>query len=284
MKRIENQRFDEERALYHLTDTEVINCEFAGEQDGESVLKEARNIKAEDCRFALRYPFWHNEDFSLKGVVLEEATRAALWYCKNGKILDTKMRGIKALRECDRIELCGCDIISDEFGWKCSRIKLSQGAVQSEYLFLDSSDIELTDIRMKGKYSFQYVDRLTISHSVLDTKDAFWHSKNTVVRDSVVKGEYVGWYSENLTLINCQIEGTQPFCYCKGLKLINCTMNNCDLSFEYSQVEADIIGHIDSVKNPLSGTITADSVGTVMLEDAVMPCSGSVILRDTHRT
>ena len=132
---------------------------------------------------------------------------------------------------------------------------------------------------MTGKYSFQYMNNIHISDSVLDTKDAFWHSKNILVENSVVKGEYLGWFSENLTFINCKISGTQPLCYCKNLKLINCTMENTDLSFEYSDVEADIKGHILSVKNPKSGIITADSVGEVIMEDAVMTCRGVVNIR-----
>jgi len=132
---------------------------------------------------------------------------------------------------------------------------------------------------MSGKYSFQYVDNLQIIDSVLDTKDAFWHSKNVTVRNSTVKGEYLAWFSEGLTLIDCKIIGTQPLCYCKDLKLINCTMEETDLSFEYSDVEADIRGNIESVKNPRSGTISADSVGEMIIGDAVMECTGKVLLR-----
>ena len=55
-------------------------------------------------------------------------------------------------------------------------------------------------------------------------------------------------------------------------------MENTDLAFEYSDVEADVKGHIDSVKNPKSGIIKADSVGEVIMQDAVMPCSGKVEL------
>ena len=90
------------------------------------------------------------------------------------------------------------------------------------------------------------------------------------VYNSVLKGEYLGWYSENLTLVNCRIEGTQPLCYCKNLKLIDCTTEGCDLSFEYSDVEADIIGPIVSVKNPHTGYIIADEIGDIVLEDSVM--------------
>ena len=38
-------------------------------------------------------------------------------------------------------------------------------------------------------------------------------------------------------------------------------------------------GHIDSVKNPRSGSITADSVGEIITGDAVMECTGKVVLR-----
>ena len=134
-------------------------------------------------------------------------------------------------------------------------------------------------MNFKGKYSFQYVENLEITNSNLDTKDAFWHSENVTVKDSVVKGEYLGWFSKDLTLINCKIIGTQPLCYCENLKLINCTMKNCDLSFEYSDVEADIKGNVDSIKNPKSGTITVDSVGEVINEGAIMEINGKVIIR-----
>ena len=50
------QSFDEERALYNLSHADVIDCVFAGPADGESVLKEARDVSLENCSFSLRYP------------------------------------------------------------------------------------------------------------------------------------------------------------------------------------------------------------------------------------
>jgi hypothetical protein len=38
MNLIENKTFDLERSLYNLKDTKVVNCDFKGENDGESVL------------------------------------------------------------------------------------------------------------------------------------------------------------------------------------------------------------------------------------------------------
>ena len=273
------RQFDEERSLYNLTGAEVIDCIFAGPADGESVLKEARDVKLENCSFSLRYPLWHVEKFHLHDSKMDELTRAAIWYAKDGIITDSDLHGIKAVRECQNIKISDCTITSEEFGWKSSGITVTDSTLNAQYLFLDSKDVKLDKVKMSGKYSFQYMENLEISNSILDTKDAFWHSKNVTVTNSVVKGEYLGWFSEGLTLVNCKISGTQPLCYCKDLKLINCTMEGTDLAFEYSDVEATIAGHVDSIKNPRSGEIVIDSVGEVILGDAVMECTGKVTIR-----
>lgn len=279
MNLIENQTFDRERALYNIQNTLVRACTFSGPADGESVLKETRNIVIDGCTFSLRYPVWHAKKYELSNSRLDEKTRAALWYSDDGIIENTEITGVKALRECRNTVIRNCMIESPEFGWKTCGTKIYDSSIVSEYLFLDASDIETDRIDFKGKYSFQYVNDLVIRNSSLDTKDAFWHAKNVTVTDSVIKGEYLGWFSENLTLIRCRITGTQPLCYCKSLKLIDCEMNDCDLSFEYSDVEADIKGHIDSVKNPRSGRICADSIGEMVKEDAIMECKAQIIVK-----
>ncbi len=279
-KQIINKRFDEERSLYNLVNTEVLNCIFAGQADGESVLKECRNVEAKDCKFSLRYPLWHAKKFLLKKSSMDEPTRAPLWYSNQGTIEDCNITGIKCLRECKNIVVNNCDIISPEFGWRCKNLNITNSKIDSMYFLFESKNVEIDNLTMTGKYSFQYMKNLNIKNSNLDTKDAFWHSKNITVENSIVKGEYLGWFSENLTFINCKIIGTQPLCYCKNLKLINCEMIDTDLSFEYSDVEADIKGHIVSIKNPKSGTIAADSVGEIIREDAIMKCNGKVLLRN----
>lgn len=271
--------FDEERALYHLQDTAVVDCDFAGPADGESALKEARNISVENCRFSLRYPLWHVEGFTLADSTMDETARAAIWYAADGNIHGSVLGGIKAVRECRNISIANSKIISPEFGWKSRNVQIADCDAVSEYIFLDSRDIAIDRFRFKGKYSFQYTENVSITNSDLDTKDAFWHAKNVTVKDSVLKGEYLGWYSDGLTLINCHIIGTQPLCYCKNLTLVDCIMEATDLSFEYSQVQATVTGHIDSVKNPLSGYILADSIGEIILENSVMETDCEIKIR-----
>ena len=273
MTLIENQILDAERALYHLQDACVSGCSFAGPADGESALKEARGITVSDSHFLLRYPLWHVSGFTLRSCDMAETARAALWYSENGTIEGSSLHGIKCLRECSDILLRNTSILSAEFGWRCRRITLENcDMLGGEYFMFQSENVTLKNVRMKGKYSFQYNEGLVIEDSFLDTKDAFWHTKGATVRNSTVKGEYLGWYSEGLTLDHCHIIGTQPLCYCKDLTLIDCTMEACDLAFEYSTVNATVNGHIDSVKNPLEGSVTADSIGEIILADSIYPC------------
>lgn len=279
---IENRQFDEERALYHLQQADVKNCVFAGPADGESVLKESRDVNLTDCAFSLRYPLWHVKKFTMEHSSMDELTRAAIWYASDGVIRSSTLGGIKAVRECERISLEDCHIVSQEFGWKSEEITLTDSDIEAEYLFFDSRNVKLERVNMKGKYSFQYMKNLEITDCVLDTKDAFWHSENVTVRNSVVKGEYLAWFSDGLTLIDCKIIGTQPLCYCKNLKLINCTMEDTDLSFEYSEVEADVKGHVISIKNPKAGIITVDSVGEIIKEAPVMECLGEIVVRGNN--
>lgn len=276
MKTIISKTFDEERALYAVQDVIVKDCTFDGPADGESAFKEGRNVTVEGCFFNLRYPFWHDDGLKIEGSEMTELCRAALWYSDNVEIDDTKLHGIKALRECTNIKMRGCDIISPEFGWSTQGIEMSDCDAESEYFMLRAERLNFRDVRMKGKYSFQYISDSVFENCVFDTKDAFWHAKNITVKNSIVKGEYLAWYSENITFENCKIIGTQPLCYCKKLKLINCEMVDTDLSFERSEVMATLTAPIISIKNPLSGQIFVPAVDEVIMD--FPEASGKVII------
>lgn len=262
-----NQNYDEERALYGIEDAEIINCTFAGETDGESALKECRRIKVESCLFELRYPFWHVSGAEISNITMTETCRAALWYDDHINIEKSTLHGIKALRECKNVTLSECDVDSAEFGWRCSDIIVKNTTVNSQYPFFECRNMQLSEFTLSGKYSFQYVENVEIRNSNLKTKDAFWHAKDVTVYDSVIEGEYLGWYSENLRLVRCHIKGTQPLCYCKNLVLEDCTTEDCDLSFENSEVKATINGDIVSVKNPISGFVKADSISEILWDE-----------------
>ena len=189
MELVENKTFDQERALYGTRDLLVRHCQFDGPADGESALKECRDITVQDCFFNLRYPFWHDHNLTIAGCELTPLCRAALWYTEHAEIRDSKLHGIKAVRECGDIKISRCDILSPEFGWSTRGMQMEDTHVESEYFMMRSDHVYLDKVDFKGKYSFQYVQDMVIEHCVLDTKDAFWHAQNVIVRNSVVKGE-----------------------------------------------------------------------------------------------
>lgn len=264
-KIVENRTFDEERALYGQKGLFVRNCRFDGPADGESAFKECESVTVDGAFMNLRYPFWHDRGLTLRNVEMTELCRAALWYSEDVTIKDSRLHGIKALRECGNVRMSGCDIVSPEFGWSTRGIEMEDCTAESEYFMMRSSHLFFRNVRFSGKYSFQYIEDAVFEGCDLDTKDAFWHARHVVVRDSVVRGEYLGWYSEDVTFENCLIQGTQPLCYCEGLRLVNCRMEGCDLAFERSHVRAEVTTPVVSVKNPLAGgRITLPAVGEVI--------------------
>ena len=276
MELYKDQMFDEERALYGKDGIRVISCRFDGPADGESALKECKNVEVLDCYFNLRYPFWHDDQLCIRNADLTELCRAALWYSKDIRISSSRLHGIKALRECENVLIEDSDIISPEFGWSVRNITMNNSRAESEYFMMRSEHLTFDNVILKGKYSFQYITDSVFTNCHFDTKDAFWHAKNVLVKDSMIRGEYLAWYCEDVTFENCTIIGTQPLCYCKGLKLVNCRMLDTDLSFEKSEVDATILTVVDSIKNPKSGMIRAAGVKEIIMDDP--EATGKIIL------
>lgn len=262
-----NEIHDEERAYYNSKNTIFSNIKIQGPADGESAFKECKNLLVKNSSFKLRYPFWHDSSCEYRNCKLAVTARAPLWYDKDVIIFKMKCKGVKALRECKNIVVEDSDFDSIEFGWQCNNILIKNTNIVSSYAFLHSNNVSLENIQFKGKYSFQYINGLKIKNSVLDTKDAFWHTKNAVIENCTVKGEYLAWYSENITFINCHIIGTQPLCYAKNITLVNCDFKDCDLAFEYTEVNGCINGTLVSIKNPLKGHIKIDEIPEMIVDD-----------------
>lgn len=267
MQIIENQEFGGERPLFGLHDARLTRVVVHA---GESALKHVKHLAVTDSQFEGKYPFWHAEDVEIEGCRFTPGARAAIWYVKNVSMTGCTIDAPKMFR--DAFGLTLTDIVfSDalETLWNCASIRMQRCRTEhADYLFMHSRDIAVEDYVQHGNYSFQYCRNISIANAEIHSKDAFWNSENITVRDSLIDGEYLGWHTKGLTLINCRIKGAQPFCYCEGLKLVNCTMDpDCDLGFEYSEVDADIAGPVTSIKNPASGRIRCASVGEVILDE-----------------
>lgn len=269
MEHISGKEYGGERPLFASHDLYLENVTIHA---GESALKECTNIEAVGCRFEGKYPFWHVDGFVVKNSLFTEGARAALWYSRNLEMTDTLVEAPKMFREMDGIRLERVRIPdAQETLWHCRNVELKNVEVaHADYLFMHSENIRIENYRQQGNYSFQYCKNVEIRNAVIDSKDAFWNTENVTVYDSELEGEYLGWHSKNLRLVNCKISGTQPLCYAHNLILENCTMaDDCDLAFEYSSVEASVKSPVRSVKNPRTGSITAESYGEIILDENI---------------
>ncbi len=133
------------------------------------------------------------------------------------------------------------------------------------------------------KYSHRHFDgvkNMEIRNARMLSKDAFWNTENVTVYDSFISGEYLGWNAKNLTLVGCTIESLQGMCYIDHLVMKNGKLLNTTLAFEYSTVDAEITGKIDSVMNPSGGVIRADRIDELIIEkDKVDPEKTRIICR-----
>ena len=265
MKKIERQYYMGERALFASKDLHLVQCTFA---DGESPLKESNRLKLDNCLFKWKYPLWYCSDVEVRDCTLFDTARAGIWYTDNISMTNCVIEAPKTFRRASHVTLHNVTMPNAaETLWNCSNVTLTNVQAQGTYFAMNCRNVTCDNFTLTGDYCFDGAENVTIRNSKLLSKDSFWNSRNVTVYDSFISGEYLCWNSENVTFVNCTIESLQGLCYVKNLKLVNCTLINTTRAFEYSTVEADVVGHVDSIVNPYGGTIVVDSVGELVIDD-----------------
>jgi hypothetical protein len=276
MKEIKRQTFIGERALFNEKDLNILESTF---MDGESPLKESENISLDGCSFKWKYPVWYSKNVAIKNSTLFETARAGIWYTQNIKVCDSIIEAPKTFRRSKNITLLNVTMSNaEETLWNCENVDIKNVSAKGNYLAMNSEGVTCENLNLVGDYPFDGAKKVTIKNSRLISKDAFWNSEDITVIDSYICGEYLGWNAKNLTLINCTIESLQGFCYIKNLVLKGCKLINTTLAFEYSTVDADIIGGVDSIKNPIGGKICADFFGKIIMQEDKVDVDKTIIL------
>lgn len=276
MNEITNKILTGERALFHSADLQIQDTIF---EDGESPLKESKNIELLGCMFKWKYPLWYCSDITAKNCKWFDMARAGVWYTDRITVEDAMIEAPKNFRRCRELTLRNVDFFhAQETLWSCDGVTMDHVTAKGDYFAMNSNHIKISHLKLDGNYSFDGCKDVEIHDSVLLSKDAFWNSENVTVYDSFISGEYLGWNAKNLTLINCTIESLQGMCYIENLVMKNCKLINTTLAFEYSSVDAQITGGVTSVMNPSSGTITADRIGTLILQKDLVDLSKTQIV------
>ena len=266
MEKITNQHYSDERSLFASQDLIIEECTF---KNGESPLKESRNIEVHKSTFYWKYPLWYCKDVLLKNSRLEETARSGIWYTENIEVSKTLILAPKTFRDSKHIILSEVDFKQGlETLWGCKDINLRQVNVVGDYFCFHGEDIQADNLILKGNYSFDSCKNVEIRNSYLESKDSFWNCENVTLINCTIIGEYIGWNTKNLTLINCKIESHQGFCYVNELKMYNCQVFHSDLIFEYCHnLDVEITTVVDSIKNPYDGQIVVAGVKELILDE-----------------
>lgn len=253
-----------ERPLFHERNLKIHDTIFA---DGESPLKECRDIELKDSMFKWKYPLWYGKDITAEDCTWSETARAGVWYTDHVSVKNAVIEAPKNFRRCHGVSLTNVFLPNAaETLWNCDSVTMQHVTAKGDYFAMNSQNMNIKDFQLVGNYSFDGAKNVEIHNAKLLSKDAFWNSENVTVYDSFISGEYLGWNAKNLTLINCTIESLQGMCYIENLVMRNCRLLNTTLAFEYSTVDVEVQGKIDSVMNPASGMIRADAIGELIME------------------
>ena len=275
MRNLSNGTFTGERALFPGKDLIISDSVF---EDGESPLKHSSNIELYGSMFRWKYPLWYSRDVKVTGCTFFEMARAGIWYTDNIEVRDTIIEAPKEFRRCSGILLEDVTFTNAaETLWECRNVQMKNVTAKGDYLAMNSSDMTIENLQLVGNYPFDGAKNITVRNSRLISKDAFWNAENVTIENCFISGEYLAWNARNVTLKNCTVESLQGLCYVENLVIRGCKFINTTLAFEYSTVDAQITGSIDSIKNPLSGTVCADSIGEIILEEDMVDVSQTKI-------
>lgn len=279
-KKIIRQEFlTGERALFMGKNLDIYDTIF---DDGESPLKESRDINLYGSMFKWKYPLWYSKNIVAEDCHWFEMARAGVWYTDNIAVKRALIQAPKNFRRCKGLELTDVTFTNaEETLWSCDDVTIDHVTAKGDYFAMNSNNMKIDDLKLDGNYSFDGCRNVEIRNSNLLSKDAFWNTENVTVYDSFISGEYLGWNAKNLTMVNCTIESLQGMCYIDNLVMKNCKLINTTLAFEYSTVDADICSKIDSVMNPTSGTIKAQHIDNLIIEkDKVDPSKTKIIVQE----
>lgn len=280
-QRINNQYMTGERALFQGNNLLIENCVF---DDGESPLKEAKDLEIIHSSFQWKYPLWYATNIDVHDTTFLETARSGIWYTQHITIEDSLVAAPKTLRRASDITLKNIDMPhAQETLWQCDHITMDHVNATGDYFGMNSKNIQIHHLHLTGNYCFDGASHIEVHDSLLLSKDAFWNSENVTIYDSTIIGEYLAWNAKNITFVNCTIESLQGLCYIENLKMINCKFMNTTLAFEYSSVDATIASSIQSIMNPLSGRIKARSIEEIIMDpEKIDPSKIDIIVEETQ--
>lgn len=121
-KEIRQEFLTGERALFQGKNLKIYDTIF---DDGESPLKESRDIELYGSMFKWKYPLWYAQNILAENCTWFEMARAGVWYTDNITVRNAVIEAPKNFRQCREITLDHVDFLNaGETLWSCSGVKM----------------------------------------------------------------------------------------------------------------------------------------------------------------
>ena len=100
MQEIKEKFFEGEHALYGLSNAILENVTFG---NGESPLKETKDLVIKNNIFKYKYPLWYSDNIKVTDSTFETMSRSGIWYINNISIKNSNLQAPKLFRRCKHI-------------------------------------------------------------------------------------------------------------------------------------------------------------------------------------
>ena len=152
---IHQQKYIGERPLFKGTSLKIYDSIFS---DGESPLKESRDIELYGSMFKWKYPLWYAANITVKDCTWFEMARAGVWYTKNVSVEDSAIEAPKNFRRCENITLKNVSFPNAaETLWHCKKVTMEHITAKGDYFAMNSEDMTVSGLTLYGNYSFDGV-------------------------------------------------------------------------------------------------------------------------------
>lgn len=141
-----------ERALFGAHDLCIRDTIFA---DGESPLKESRDIELFGSMFKWKYPLWYSKNISVHDCTWFDMARAGVWYTENISVENSAIEAPKNFRRCRGLSLTDVSFANAaETLWSCSDVTMTRVTAKGDYFAMNSENMKIDGLTLYGNYSF----------------------------------------------------------------------------------------------------------------------------------